>query len=50
MVQPEDWVRGGSVDVLHNGADTVVTPGMSAALRAASHVGKGGARIASINH
>lgn len=44
------WVGRCGVDILHNGANTVVAPGVSSALRAASHVGKSGPRVAGIDH
>lgn len=43
-------VCGRGVDVLHDGANAVVAPGVSTALRAASHVGESGARVAGVDH
>jgi hypothetical protein len=50
VVQPEGWVSGRTVDILHDGADTVVAPGVGTTFSTGSHVGVGVTRVASVNH
>jgi hypothetical protein len=49
VVQEEDGVGGGSVGVLHDGADTVVAPGVGTSLGARGHVRVRAARVAGVD-
>jgi hypothetical protein len=50
MVEPECGISRRSINILHDSADSVVTPGMSTAFGAASHVRESVARVAGVNH
>lgn len=50
VVQEEDWVGGRGIHILHNSANTIVTPGMSTSFSASSHISVCGTAVASINH
>jgi hypothetical protein len=50
VVQPEDGVGGRSPGVLHDSADTVVSPGVRTTLGAASHAGIVALVVASVYH
>jgi hypothetical protein len=50
VVEEEDGVSGRRIHILHDGTDTVVTPGVCSAFRASSHVGVGGAGVAAVDH
>lgn len=50
VVQEEGRVAGGGVHVGHDGADTVVSPGMGTALSTSGHVGESVAVLAGLDH
>lgn len=49
VVQEEDGVGGGSVGILHDGADTIVAPGVGTSLGARGHVRVRAARVAGVD-
>ena len=49
VVQEEDGVGGGSVGVLHDGADAVVAPGVGTTLGARRHIWIRAARVAGVD-
>jgi hypothetical protein len=50
VVQPEGRVGGRCVHILHDGADTVVTPSVGTTFSTGGHIGVGATRVAGIDH
>lgn len=50
MVEEEDGVSRRRIDILHNGTNAVVAPGVCSAFRASSHVGVGRSGVAAVDH
>ena len=50
VMEPECGISRRGINILHDSADTVVTPCVSTALSAAGHIGKSAARVTGVNH